>query len=489
MSGMKTTLDAPSLSMRDIIAAMPILTEWRNSKGRIMPLHLRAAPGVGKSMLPRLAAQCIAKNHPGEPIGVGVHNPSIMNPADVGGYVLFDDATIMVGGTETRQKVSAYTRPSVFGVAFAIIYAPEDEQADARGFVEIDYADNGEPLYVGSIVRGFALSRGITLLDEFDQGDIDVRKALAPMLDEGRVTAFHLPRDWMVWAASNRAKDASGVGRGLAFLTNRVCNLELASDVDGLTAFFQGQSLLDRDHPIAVSMDPFIDARGRIVRKPSDVDAILHPAFGAYIEQQRDSLFAGVPSDPNTPFLTPRSLEAGMNLFDITIRMPVGLEDGSMNPALSFQDSFISRRGDTTAAEEMPQGDVLQRWRVFQELFGGTVGPENASQFIATLELFNEVPTIQKILANPAQCHLSDQSDARFITAYVVANSMTQKNADALMVYAARLPSMLYQNLVVNACGRDGTLLRAKSFADYFAANPESLLRMFTIRARTKPAN
>ena len=69
------TYEPASLSLRQLISAMPVMTRWHNSKGRIMPLHLRSAPGQGKTMIARQAAHSMARAKPGVPVGVSVCTP------------------------------------------------------------------------------------------------------------------------------------------------------------------------------------------------------------------------------------------------------------------------------------------------------------------------------------------------------------------------------------------------------------------------------
>lgn len=453
----------PKLSLREIIAAMPLLTAWRNSKGRIMPLHWRSAPGVGKTMIPEAGVRVMARSMPGTWIGLAVHNLGIKGPTDVGGFILFDE----IDG----KKSAIYTRPDLFAVQRAVLFV-----ADSGGFVERTTDDNGEPLYWGSTVGGEPLNHGIMLLDENDQADVEVRKVSAPLYDEGRITQHHLPLGVAVWAASNRAKDASGTGRGLAFLTNRWVSLEVEPDIDALEGYFRGERIEDTVVPLSPTLPPEFDARGRVLRKPNDVDFRVHPAISAFMRQNQETLYAGVPSDPNTPFLTPRSLEALSNLFDVALRLSVADESGAMDPTMSFADSFIPRR----SAEKIDgiTGDPVMRWRVFQALAGGTIGVENTSQFLATLELFDEVPTIADIVKDPVKARVSEKTDAQFITAYMVANGMRKDNGSALMRYAKRLQVSLYHNVVNSAVSRDGELLMVPEVGKFFAENPDSIIRM-----------
>lgn len=458
------------LTTREIIAAAPLLANWRNSKGRIMPLHLKSAPGVGKNMITEVVVKAMARSMPGVPVGYAVHNPGVMTPADTAGFVLFD--------TIDGQKSSVYTRPTLFAVKYALAF-----QADSGEFVRVTLDDDGQPLYVGSRVGGVKLDNGLLLMDEFDQADIEVRKVCAPLLDEGRITTHQLPEGWGVWCASNRARDASGTGRGLAFLTNRVCSIEIEPDVDALEAYLTGGDATQEVTFVTPTQRTLVQ-HGRVVRDAHNVDGRAHAVVTAYLRQQVDHVYAGVPSDPNAPFLTPRSLEAVSNLFDISLRLLVADESGAMPADMSFAETYISRN-----EVEMPEGlsgSPIARWRTFQALAAGTIGADNTAQFLACLELFDEVPTIAEIVAAPAKAKVSDKRDAMFIVGYQIANGMTTKNADALMAYAKRLDDAIYHNVAHNAVSRDGSLMMTKSINQFLTDHPESTMRMLSARVNAQ---
>lgn len=476
---MKTAILPPTIDMLDFVAALPCLMTWRNSKGRITPLHYKSAPGMMKSMVPELAAKALARQHAGEPVGVAIHNLGNLTPTDLPGFTLFDT---MKNPDGTSERVSVFTRPTVFNVNRAFIYAPDDADADSEGYIEITRDDLGQPLAIGCIVRGMKLTRGITLLDEYMQADVEVRKVSAPLLDEGRIATHYMPPDWAVWAASNRDKDGSGVGRGLAFLTNRWAAFEVSMSIEMTEAYFTGQDTLGLIEPMSPTLPPEVDHRGRVVRNPRDVDFRAHPAILAYARSQEDVLNQGVPADPNQPFLSRRSLEALSNLFDVFIRLSVADESGAMAEGVTFADSFIQRRDG--GAVEGVTGDPVARWRVFQALAGGTVGQENADQFMATLELFDEVPTLDQIIKDPKKARVSDKKDAQFITAYHLAGWMNKDNSDALMAYAGRLDPHLYQNVVHSALTRDSELLTAPAIHKWLGSNPDQMARMMLVKAK-----
>ena len=71
----------------------------------------------------------------------------------------------------------------------------------------------------------WAYKRGIIFLDEYGQGEADTKRASAELLLNKQIGPWRLGGDhregWGVIAASNRAKDRSGVTKGFDFVINR----------------------------------------------------------------------------------------------------------------------------------------------------------------------------------------------------------------------------------------------------------------------------
>lgn len=444
-----------SLTMRDVQAVAPIMFIARNSKGRPIPLHMRSAPGVGKSMVARLIAMREAQAAPGVPFGYGITNIQNTTPADIAGFTLFDTRTRLTPGaepgtyTEVQDKVSRFTVPTMF--AFVEVFI-----ADSDGNIESFHHDDfGQPIYVGSTLKGRPVAHGLILLDEFMQGDAENRKACAPVLDEGRIATHYLPPGVAVWAASNRLSDKSGVGKALAFLTNRECGIELRPDMDALRGFLQGRShLLDDANEPILPLAP-LSARGRANDRIAH-----HPAVCAFADQNEDLLFAGVPSDPAQPFLTPRSLEAMSNVFDA---MMIKADD---TPVQFDEDS--------------------RRARIFSALSAGLVGETAATQFATTVALFGEIPSLSEIVADPKRVKVSTKKDAQLVASHMITNAMTLKNGEAFCAYLARLDDAFYKNAMVNACMRDGGLLALPSMSAMFAKDPSAMTRMVNARANAQ---
>lgn len=73
--------------------------------------------------------------------------------------------------------------------------------------------------------------RGILFLDEFGQGEPDVKRAAAELLLNRRLGPWALPRGWSVIAASNRASDRSGVTKSYDFVINRRIQVDISDDL------------------------------------------------------------------------------------------------------------------------------------------------------------------------------------------------------------------------------------------------------------------
>jgi hypothetical protein len=503
---MTTAIDTnaiPAISIAELLAVSPVLEQWRNSKGRIMPLHLQSAPGIGKTafvseMARRRAA--LAEGPRGEPVVVGftVVNASMVSPPDIPGFILFDSqefaeserddegAILPHAVRRYHAKVARYTRPTVFNLSGAFVRAvdpatgePYPAGPDAPT-VFIDRDDAGGPVMIGSLVRGRPVDTGIMLLDEFMQAPTDIAKAFAPLIDEGRAGPHHLPIDWQVIAASNRQRDASGVGRALAFLTNRWMLAELQPDMGALLAHLTGRAHGGQDARANPHVNPYggimtptvlpaIDRYGRIDRSRQPI----HPAIEKWLDTNADTLFGGVPSDPGKPFLTPRSAEAASNLFDVMLRLDLDEDfQASDSSESNYSETFIARDDDPA------------RFSMFSRLAAGAVGADNAAQMLGTLELFGEVPTYAAIVRDPKRAHVSEKADAQVVTGIVISRHMTPATADAAIAYAKRLQPHIGRNAIVSAVRANPLLMGCPAVLAWAQANPDAMNRLMMVAAR-----
>lgn len=78
----------------------------------------------------------------------------------------------------------------------------------------------------------WAYEHGILFLDEYGQGEADVKRASAELLLNKQIGPWKLPPGWSVIAASNRASDRSGVTKSFDFVINRRLEIPIQDDIE-----------------------------------------------------------------------------------------------------------------------------------------------------------------------------------------------------------------------------------------------------------------
>lgn len=158
-------------------------------------IEMKSAPGRGKSEFVRQLVEHLSKRD-GEEWGFATLFLATQTPPDLIGYQF--KGTVTYGGKE--YSVTDPTLPTWF------------------------MTEAGLPV--------FAYKRGILLLDEFGQGQTDVKAAAAELLLNGRIGPHKLSDGWVVIACSNRQGDRSGVTKSLDFVINRRAEVEITDDLD-----------------------------------------------------------------------------------------------------------------------------------------------------------------------------------------------------------------------------------------------------------------
>lgn len=171
---------------------LPVLFDARVS------VELRSSPGIGKSeMIEQLVDELSARD--GGQWGFQVLMLATQTPSDLLGYMMPE--TREIDGKQVR--VSDWTLPPWM------------------------LTRDGKPVT--------AYKRGILFLDEYGQGDADVKRASAELLLNRRLGPHKLPAGWVVVAASNRDKDRSGVTKSFDFVINRRCEIDIQPDLQAWT--------------------------------------------------------------------------------------------------------------------------------------------------------------------------------------------------------------------------------------------------------------
>ena len=160
----------------------------------------------------------------------------------------------------------------------------------------------------------FAYKRGILHLEEFGQGQTDVKAAAAELMLNKRIGKWRLPDGWVVVASSNRTSDRSGVTKSLDFVINRRLELHIEDDAKGWI-----------NHALTIGVMPLTIA---------------------FAEQNPHILFAP-PKEKQGPRCTPRSLV----MADTLLQAHKKLNDGVLPVDDLAIEDVAGLIGDAEAAQ------------------------------------------------------------------------------------------------------------------------------------------
>ena len=262
---------------------------------------------------------------------------------------------------------------------------------------------------------------GILFLDEWGQGDEDVKKPAAELILNGSVGTTFLQQGWRVLAAQNRMSDRSGTVREMMFIVNRRCLLEIDASLPTWLEWVDSLPAEKRPHYLTVSY------------------ARAHP----------DTVFRSTVPDGTDPFCTPRSL----------ILMDRDLQ------ALADEDDL--------AHGKLPMTTVAR------EICAGWVGNATSGQFFTHLRYADELPDMEDIEQRPTEAKLPPGRDAQMVCAYMMVHHFREDNARNILRYILRMaPEM--QILSVGIIQRDERRLKhlvpVREYQTWLMANKDRLI-------------
>lgn len=256
-------------------------------------VELVSSPGMGKSEVVQQLVDELSERD-GEEWGYAELFLATQTPPDLLGYMMPETRNFGDGDV----RVSSWTMPAWM------------------------MCKNGKPVS--------HYKRGILFLDEYGQGEADVKRASAQLLLNKSLGPWQLPEGWAIVAASNRANDRSGVTKSFDFVINRRAELPITPDLN--------------------SWNDWAHASG------------VGPTTILFANQHPEIVFAGEVPEKQGPFCTPRTLV----MYDKVLRnYTAGGKPTDTPEALSMACSLI---GDSAARayfvflrleDEMPAFDDI----------------------------------------------------------------------------------------------------------------------------------
>jgi len=109
------------------------------------------------------------------------------------------------------------------------------------------------------------------------------------------------------------------------------------------------------------------------------------------------------------------------------------------------------------------------------QLFAGAVGLGAATEFLAFLEMFRELPSIDAILLNPLQEPVPDKAAAQYAVASALARCATDTNFDRICLYLERMPTEFCVLCVRDASLREPAVRHTAGYTKWAVANHHAI--------------
>lgn len=264
-----------------------------------------------------------------------------------------------------------------------------------------------------------AFKRGILFLDEYGQGEADVKRASAELLLNRQIGPWKLPDGWSVIAASNRSSDRSGVTKSFDFVINR---------------------------RIEINIDPDVDSW-----KDWAAEKNVNPLFIAFAVNNPQIVFAGKVPDKQAPWCTPRSLV--------------------------MVSQMLARIGAAGGIDQSAKGDFknIPTGPLATEISCGLIGEAATAQLLAFIRLGQEMPPFEDIIKDPVNTRIPDKPDGRMLVMYNLASRNTPEHAGALITYMKRMPKEFAVAFVQATLKRMPSLLNNPDFKGWVFENASLL--------------
>jgi MoxR-like ATPase len=246
--------------------------------------------------------------------------------------------------------------------------------------------------------------RGILFLDELTSAPQMTQAGCYQLVLDRRLGEYRLPEEWVVIAAGNPASE-----RGVHFamprpLRNRFVHLDLEPDLDDWSKWA--------------------------------IKAHVRPEIIAFLRFKPELLHAAdVTSDANA-WPTPRS-------WEMASRVLSGVAQRTNARLLSGTSEFEA------------------------QLLDGTVGQAAASELVAFLRLFRELPSIDEILLNPTAARVPVEPSAQIAIATALGRVLSDTSVGRAITYLERMPTEMRVMAMRDAAARDTAITHTPEFVRF----------------------
>jgi MoxR-like ATPase len=243
--------------------------------------------------------------------------------------------------------------------------------------------------------------KGILFLDELTSAPQMTQAGCYQLVLDRKLGEYVLPEGWVVIAAGNPASE-----RGVHFamprpLRNRFVHLDLEADLQDWCKWA--------------------------------VEAGVRPEIIAFLRFKPDLLHAADTTIDANAWPTPRSWEMASNVL-------CGIARRQSAALLSGTSEFEA------------------------QLLDGTVGEAAASEFVAFLRLFRQLPSIDEILLNPATAPVPTEPSSQIAIATALGRVLTDNSIGRGLTYLDRMPTEMRVMAIRDAAARDTAITHTPEF-------------------------
>lgn len=254
---------------------------------------------------------------------------------------------------------------------------------------------------------------GILFLDEFVQATHEVQKAIAPLILEGRIGEYQLPKTWRVFLAGNGLQDGAGANSLLTHIVNRVTIVRITA-------------------PDPDTWMTWAASEGNV---PSELIAFALSQPAVVFEPDTSQL------GPDEPFCTPRSLHA---VGDLANAFPGGVEGMVNDPVgMAFMD--------------------------------GTIGTAAASALAVFIKMAISLPGYDDVVSNPLRTLVPDRIDQQYAMVIMLACRAKHEDLEPIMAYLTRYDNNMILTGLAALTRRDKTFTHNGHVLRWIMANQELL--------------
>lgn len=258
---------------------------------------------------------------------------------------------------------------------------------------------------------------GILFLDEINSAAQATQAASYQLILDRKLGDYVLPVGWAMVAAGNRTQDRAIVNQMSTALRNRMVHI----DFDVHVQDWETWALKKYINP---------EILGFIRWRPS-----LLNEFDAFSKEDATSKKKAQALKDAKAFATPRSWE--------------------------FMDKLVKQQPDVDTEFD---------------LYCGTVGEGPATEFMAYMKIYRNLPALDAILADPKKIKVPTDPAVLCALCTGLAMKATQKNFEAIIDFALRMEPEFQVLLVKDAVTRDYSFTNHKSFDKWAVKNTNVLL-------------